>query len=118
MTDTTDRRQPGERPGAPDRERRSAPRGETLWEQVRDKVHELQRRAHAEAERRRINEALGRPVSRTIVDADGALILDAGAPVTRDAVARAGRAGVLELLLEAADRNPRPTDMQKEKDNG
>jgi hypothetical protein len=111
VTDIADRRPSGDGPATPGGgrgERRRTPRRDTLWEQVRDKVRELQDRAHAEAERRRVNEVLGRPVRRTVVDADGRLILDVGAPVTRDAVARADRGGVLELLLEAADRNARP----------
>lgn len=85
-------------------ERRRFPRGERVWEQVLDKVRALQARMQEEAERRRVNEVLGRPVSRTIIDADGAVILDYGQPITPAAVEHARQAGMLETLLGAAVR--------------
>ena len=84
-------------------ERRRTPRGDRLWEQVLDKVRHLQARMREESERRHIAEALGRPVRRTILDADGAVILDFGEPVTYTAVEEARRAGVLDALLEAVN---------------
>jgi hypothetical protein len=57
----------------------------------------------AESERRHIAEALGRRVQRTVLDADGRVILDFGEPVTYAAVEEARRAGVLEVLLGAVE---------------
>jgi hypothetical protein len=84
-------------------ERRRTPRGDRLWEQVLEKVRHLQARMREESERRHIAEALGRPVRRTILDADGAVILDFGEPVTYAAAEEARRAGVLDALLQAVD---------------
>ncbi|HEX5386480.1 MAG TPA: hypothetical protein VFW66_07285 [Gemmatimonadales bacterium] len=72
-----------------------------LWEKVVDKVQALQLRMRDEAERRRVNQVLGRPVSRTILDDRQRVILDFGEPVTRAAVLRARRCGVLDALLSA-----------------
>lgn len=84
-------------------DRRRRPRGDRLWEQVLEKVRHLQTRMRAESERRHIAEALGRPVSRTVLDADGRVILDFGEPVTYAAVEEARRAGVLDVLLGAVE---------------
>jgi hypothetical protein len=82
-------------------ERRSAPRPRRLWEKVRDNVRFLQNRM----ERLRINEALGRRVSRPVVSPDGP-IAAAGDRVTPSVVARARASGVLPALLEAAESGP------------
>lgn len=88
---------------APMVERRRMPRGDRLWEQVLDKVRALQTRMREESERRRIAEALGLPVSRTVLNAGGRVILDYGEPVTYAAVEEARQAGVLDVLLGAVE---------------
>jgi hypothetical protein len=72
---------------------------------VRDNVRFLQNRMEKEWERLRINEALGRRVSRPVVSPDGP-IAAAGDRVTPSVVARARASGVLPALLEAAESGP------------
>ena len=87
----------------PGKERRSVPRPRRLWEKVRENVRHLQSRMDQELERLRINQLLGRRVSRQVVSPDSELILDRGDPVSPSAVASARRSGVLEVLLDAAE---------------
>jgi hypothetical protein len=87
------------------RERRSRPRRTRLWEQVRDKILRLQECLADEAERRRIHQALGRPVRRPVLDPEGHVILEFGEPVTGAAVTQARGAGVLPRLLAAIDED-------------
>lgn len=82
-------------------ERRSSSRPTQLWEKVRDKVRHLHARMRDETERRRINEALGRPVQRDVFDAERRRILACGEPVTRIAITQARSSGALETLLTA-----------------
>jgi hypothetical protein len=84
-------------------ERRSVPRPRRLWEKVRENVRHLQSRMDQELERLRINQLLGRRVSRPVVSPDSELILDRGDPVSASAVASARKSGVLEVLLDAAE---------------
>ena len=84
-------------------ERRSVPRPRRLWEKVRENVRHLQSRMDRELERLRINQLLGRRVSRQVMSPDSELILDRGDPVTPSAVATARESGVLEVLLDAAE---------------
>jgi hypothetical protein len=65
-----------------------------------------------EWERLRINQLLGRRVSRQVRSPDSELILERGEPITHSAVASARRSGVLEVLLDAAaDRPTTPRDV-------
>ncbi|HYN89846.1 MAG TPA: PRC-barrel domain-containing protein, partial [Ardenticatenaceae bacterium] len=54
-----------------------------------------------EGEARRTQEALGRPVTRAIVDQNDRIILDRGELVTNLALQRAREAGVLDVLLDS-----------------
>ncbi len=89
--------------GPEGKERRAVPRPRRLWEKVRENVRHLQRRMDTEWERLRINQSLGRRVSRQVVSPDSHLILDRGERVTSSAVAHARQSGVLEVLLDAVD---------------
>ena len=94
--------------GPSERDRRSVPRPRRLWEKVRENVRHLQGRMDEEWERLRINQLLGRRVSREVRSPDSELILEQGEPITPSAVASARRSGVLEVLLDAADDHPPP----------
>jgi uncharacterized protein YrrD len=79
-----------------------------LWEAARSKVSEWthaaeERRAEADAhaERERIKQALGRPVTRVILDQNDAVILNAGEIITHAAVERSREAGILDVLLNS-----------------
>jgi hypothetical protein len=98
-------------PGPHSGERRAVPRPRRLWEKVRENVRHLQGRMDQELERLRINQLLGRRVSRQVKSPDSQLILERGDPITRTAIASARRSGVLEVLLDAADDRPEPDDI-------
>jgi hypothetical protein len=90
-------------------ERRSTPRARRLWERVQDNIRHLQRRMAREGERLRINESLGRRVSRRVVALDDGVILEEGGLVTHDAVHQARQSGVLDVLLDAVEIDTEPT---------
>lgn len=75
--------------------------GKNLWERIKEKGAETRDRAAAEAEQRRINGALGRPVTRVILDRGDRVILNVGEIITHRAVAMARTEGVLEILLDS-----------------
>ncbi len=84
-------------------ERRAVPRPRRLWEKVRENVRHLQRRMEQEWQRLRVNQSLGRPVSRRVLSPDRRVIVDRGERVTPSMVAHARESGVLEVLLDAVD---------------
>ncbi|HIK14866.1 MAG TPA: hypothetical protein IGS53_06170 [Leptolyngbyaceae cyanobacterium M33_DOE_097] len=52
-------------------------------------------------EERRIKQALGRPVTRVILDTQDNVILDVGDLVTHQAIEKAAQADVLDILLSS-----------------
>ncbi len=80
-----------------------------LWDTVKEKAHELSESAHdkkeaydAQAQQKRINDALGRPTTRVILDKGDNVILNTGDLITHKAVDAARAAGVLDVLLDSA----------------
>ena len=98
-----------------------------LWETIKHKAEELTGAAHekkaeydASAEQSKINNALGRPVTRVILDQSDAVILNTGDLITHAAVDRARNAGVLPILLDSvytADPEITP-EMLRAKESG
>jgi len=87
-----------------------------LWDTVKQKASELAVAAQAKmaehdvhAEQAKIDNALGRPVTRAILDHGDNIILPAGEIITHAAVARAREAGVLHLLLDSVYTGLPPT---------
>lgn len=79
-----------------------------LWETLKHKAEELTGAAHdkkaeydASAEQAKINNALGRPVTRVILDQSDTVILNTGDLITHAAVDRTREAGVLDILLDS-----------------
>lgn len=79
-----------------------------LWDTIRHKAEELAGAAHARKpevdtrdQQERIDNALGRPVSRRILDNSDAVILDEGDIVTNASIDRARAAGMLQILLDS-----------------
>ncbi|MDB9311761.1 PRC-barrel domain-containing protein [Spirulina sp. CS-785/01] len=70
---------------------------QSLWEQIRAKAKHC---PHPEPDQR-IQQALGRPVTRVICDRRGNIILDIGDLITHRAVEQARKADVLDRLLSA-----------------
>jgi len=86
------------------------------FESIRKSVTEFMGRTPEQVERRRIRDALGRPVERVILDQQDQVILNRGEYVTNRAIERARDAGVLDILLssvstgrsEPAEAIPKP----------
>jgi uncharacterized protein YrrD len=79
-----------------------------VWDTIKQKAAELTGAAQdkkaeydEQAEQNRINNALGRPVTRVILDQSDNVILNTGDLITHAAVDHARTAGVLEILLDS-----------------
>lgn len=75
-----------------------------LWENVKSKTSELKGTATHKMEQNKIKEALGRPVSRVILNEQDEPILDAGEMITHGAIQKARDAGVLDILLNSVSQ--------------
>jgi uncharacterized protein YrrD len=72
-----------------------------LWEQVKETANNLQEHGTQAIEDRRIQGALGRPVTRVILDRQDEVILNVGELITHQAIAISREANVLEVLLDS-----------------
>ncbi|HEX8550880.1 MAG TPA: PRC-barrel domain-containing protein [Abditibacteriaceae bacterium] len=98
-----------------------------LWDTIKHKAEELTGAAHDKkaeydtaAEQSKINNALGRPTTRVILDQSDAVILNTGDLITHAAIERSRTAGVLDILLDSvyvADPEITP-EMMRAKESG
>lgn len=72
-----------------------------LWEQVKETASNLQDQGTQAIEDRRIKGALGRPVTRVILDLKDEVILNVGELITHQAIDVARASDVLEVLLDS-----------------
>jgi len=72
-----------------------------LWDQVKETASNLQEHGTHVVEEKRIKGALGRPVTRVILDRNDEVILNVGELITHQAIAIARQADVLEILLDS-----------------
>ncbi len=79
-----------------------------MWDSIKEKVADLTGAAHekkaeydAQSEQNKINNALGRPTTRVILDQSDNVILNTGDLITNAAVNQARTAGVLDILLDS-----------------
>ena len=72
-----------------------------LWEQVKETASNLQDQGTQALEDKRIKGALGRPVTRVILDLNDEVILNVGELITHQAIDVARRSDVLEVLLDS-----------------
>ena len=70
-----------------------------LLERARNWASQTQERVSSDAEDRRIEQALGRPVNRVVLSRDDAIILNIGEIITHKAVEQARASDVLNILL-------------------
>lgn len=78
-----------------------------LWERVKSSVNGFQERSEQEVRENQIKYALGRPVSRVILDPQDTVILNVGELITHQAIDTARQAGVLDILLSSVyDKDP------------
>lgn len=74
------------------------------WEDIRGTLSGTATEIQRTEQQQRINNALGRPVTRVILDRDDSVILNTGEIITHDAIRRADQAGVLDVLLSSVAR--------------
>ena len=72
-----------------------------LWVQVKETASHLQDQGTQMIEDKRIQGALGRPVTRVILDRGDGVILNVGELITHQAIADSRRAEVLDVLLDS-----------------
>jgi uncharacterized protein YrrD len=73
----------------------------SLWGQVKETANDLQGRSTEMLEEHRIRGALGRPITRVILDKDDTVILNVGELITHQAIHLARQSNVLDLLLNS-----------------
>jgi uncharacterized protein YrrD len=72
-----------------------------LWEQVKETASNIQEHGNQAIEEKRIKGALGRPVTRVILDRNDEVILNVGELITHQAIDISRQADVLEVLLDS-----------------
>lgn len=79
-----------------------------IWDTIKGKAAELTGAAQdkkaeydVQAEQKRINNAIGRPTTRVILDPSDRVILNTGDLITHQAIDQSRQAGVLEILLDS-----------------
>ncbi|MEH2260107.1 PRC-barrel domain-containing protein [Nostoc sp.] len=73
----------------------------TFWQALKQKAEMLQRRSTRAMRKQRIELALGRPVTRVILDPEDNVILNVGELITHRAVRQAEEGGVLNILVSS-----------------
>ncbi|MEH2231181.1 MAG: PRC-barrel domain-containing protein [Nostoc sp.] len=73
----------------------------TFWQALKAKAEKLQKRSRRAMKNQRIEQALGRPVTRVILDPEDNVILNVGELITHRAVSQAETSGVLNILLSS-----------------
>jgi uncharacterized protein YrrD len=73
----------------------------TFWQALKKQSENLQGRSKRAMKKQRIEQALGRPVTRVILDPQDNVILNVGELITHRAVSQAEESGVLNILLSS-----------------
>ncbi|MBD2497515.1 PRC-barrel domain-containing protein, partial [Nostoc sp. FACHB-280] len=73
----------------------------TFWRTLKKQSENLQGRSTRAMKKQRIEQALGRPVTRVILDPEDNVILNVGELITHRAVRQAEESGVLNILLSS-----------------
>jgi uncharacterized protein YrrD len=71
------------------------------WDRVKESLDEVRGRSAQAIEEQRIRGALGRPVTRVILDKQDRVLLNVGESITHEAVEAARQADVLDILLNS-----------------
>lgn len=86
-----------------------------LWDKAKEKMGDAKDRSKQEHEERKIRGALGRPVTRVVLDKQDNVILNVGELITHAAIEQARAAGELEVLLDSVykgDPNISPEELR------
>ncbi|MBD2169383.1 PRC-barrel domain-containing protein [Calothrix membranacea FACHB-236] len=73
----------------------------SFWQALKKQSEKLQGRSERAMKKQRIEQALGRPVTRVILDPEDNVILNVGELITHRAVRQAEESGVLNILLSS-----------------
>lgn len=73
----------------------------SFWHNLKIECRDLQKHSQRAIHKRRIEHALGRPVTRVILDAQDIVILNTGELITHQAVRQAEQSDVLNILLNS-----------------
>ncbi|MER3434020.1 MAG: hypothetical protein C4288_11445 [Leptolyngbya sp. ERB_1_1] len=73
----------------------------TFWYDLKEKLSEYQGRSSRAIYRNRVEQALGRPVNRVILDRQDNVILNVGEIITHKAIKQAEASGVINILLNS-----------------
>ncbi|MHC5764872.1 MAG: PRC-barrel domain-containing protein [Nostoc sp.] len=85
----------------------------TFWQALKAKAEKLQGRSRRAMKNQRIEQALGRPVTRVILDPEDNVILNVGELITHRAVSQAEKSGVLNILLSSVySKEPQISDKE------
>ncbi|MFN6460774.1 MAG: PRC-barrel domain-containing protein [Nostoc sp. DedVER02] len=85
----------------------------TFWQALKAKAEKLQGRSRRAIKNQRIEQALGRPVTRVILDPEDNVILNVGELITHRAVSQAETSGVLNILLSSVySKEPQISDKE------
>ncbi|MEH2177460.1 PRC-barrel domain-containing protein [Nostoc sp.] len=85
----------------------------TFWQALKAKAEKLQGRSRRAMKNQRIEQALGRPVTRVILDPEDNVLLNVGELITHRAVSQAETSGVLNILLSSVySKEPQISDKE------
>ncbi|BAY26777.1 PRC-barrel domain-containing protein [Calothrix sp. NIES-2100] len=85
----------------------------TFWQTLKKQSEKLQGRSARAMKKQRIEQALGRPVTRVILDPQDNVILNVGELITHSAVRQAEESGVLNILLSSVyTKEPEISDQE------
>ncbi|AKG20162.1 PRC-barrel domain-containing protein [Calothrix sp. 336/3] len=73
----------------------------SFWQTLKKQSEKLQGRSARAIKKQRIEQALGRPVTRVILDPEDKVILNVGELITHRAVRQAEESGILNILLSS-----------------
>jgi uncharacterized protein YrrD len=83
------------------------------WDKVVNKVSEFKEKTNEKIENRRVQKAIGKPVTKVIYDQRDNIILNTGDLITHEAVKRAKQSNMLDALLDAVSSD-KPTFSKEE----
>jgi hypothetical protein len=72
-----------------------------FWQNLRSNASSIQQQSARKLEEQRIKNALGRPVTRVILNEFDNVILNVGELITHQAIEEAREAGILDVLLNS-----------------
>jgi uncharacterized protein YrrD len=89
-----------------------------LWENVKAKTSSVKEQTSARVEEQSIKSALGKPVTRVVLDEDDNVILKTGDIITHQSIERAREANALDMLLSSVYKSGPTFSSEELKEKG